>query len=109
MDLAKAFIKYGSDLNRLSLTKVIFEYPNDKNLINLLLLNGISLEKLYEGKSPVWAAYELSRPDLLIMLAKAGADMNVFNSQGRSLLHDACWKGKMYYVKVLLKYKADCE
>ena len=107
LKLAKKYLDYGSDINRINLAKCFVENNLERPAIQFLIDNKIDIKTKWEGKCSVWIAYDKGRIDLLIQIIKAGGDANSENLLGMTVLHDSCFKGLESFVKILLKNGAD--
>ncbi|CAG9319906.1 unnamed protein product [Blepharisma stoltei] len=70
LKLAKKYLDYGSNINRLNLVKILASNPADKVLFQFLVENGIDYEATYEGKSAIVLALEKGRLDWIDYLKK---------------------------------------
>lgn len=107
LPLMKLFIEYGADPTRLSLAKCCKTFKPDKELIQFMLDSGLDIDSKYEGRSSLWIAYEDGRLDIMLLLAKSGADLDSVDERGMTPLHDACWRGNFMQAGLLLKHGAN--
>lgn len=107
LKLSQKFIKFGSDPSRLNLAKCLSELNLEKPTIAFLIENKIEITSKWMGKDVIWVSNEKGRIDLMLYFVKNGANIDIDNAVGQSVLHDACFKGFDAVVKILLQEGAD--
>jgi ankyrin repeat protein len=103
----KLFVEFGADTSRLNLAKCCKVFRPDKELVQYLLQIGLQIEGRFEGRTALWMAYDDGRLDVMLLLAKAGANMDATDDRGLTPLQDACWRGLFMQAGLLFKHGAD--
>jgi ankyrin repeat protein len=107
LSLVKLFVEFGADTSRLNLAKCCKVFRPDKELVQYLLQIGLQIEGRFDGRTALWMAYEEGRLDVMLVLAKAGANMDATDDRGLTPLQDACWRGFFMQAGLLLKHGAN--
>ena len=84
-------------------------YHNDIRAIHRLLITGMSVNivRQEDGNTPLHVASARGHMQVLILLLKLGADVNVRNPDELSPLHLAAYSGNAHAVSLLLDWGAD--
>ena len=84
-------------------------HHNDIRAIHRLLVTGMSVNivRQEDGNTPLHVASARGHMQVLILLLKLGADVNVRNPDGLSPLHLAAYSGNAHAVSLLLDWGAD--
>jgi len=107
LKLVRKMVEFGTDIKRLNLLKCMKAYRGDKPVVQTLLDFGLDANTEWEGQTPLWWAHEEGKTELIILLCKAGAQLETRNKLGRTVLLEACLKGATAEVRLLLRCGAD--
>jgi ankyrin repeat protein len=106
LKLVRKMVDFGTNMKRLNLLKCMKAYRGDKPVVQTLLEFGLDPNVEWEGQTPLWWAHEEGKTDLISLLCKAGSQLELQNKVGRTLLLEACLKGTIAEVRILLRHGA---